>query len=632
MRRKERAPFNGRKDDNFMKKEKNTKIWNCIFMVILVLFPLRHVNYGIDWRDVGYNYLNYLNFGTSHMDSMWMFSTYAATFAGHLMTMLPFGHTLTGLNVYTGLVLSLTAAISYRYVVKRFEIGIIPAFLGELIAECFCWCPTALLYNYLSYFFMVLCVICLEKGLLEKRNFFLVFSGALLGMNVFVRFSNLPEVILIIGVWAVGFLEYRADVSKEGSRGQAVRQTLFRTLYCMSGYLGIVILMLGIMALKYGADAYFQGIMRLLSMPAEASDYTVFSMLYSIYITYIRELYWIVRISFFAVCGLAGAWIGSFAVRKLAGSPRKLWMERMVEIFFSCAAAAGMLVWLYGNDGDGNFASSIFTSYDSMIRPATLFLMFAEVFFLTMVFLPRITLEIKTICGFVLLTLAASSVGSNNGVMSGFNNLFLAAPLILGLLYGFFQKKWEQKERTLPVMPFAAICGVFFLICLIQGLGFAKGFIFAEGTGISGELVKNNSVEVLSGVRLQPDRNKSLTEISEVIEAARLQNAEVLVYGNIPSAAFYLGLTPVFNPWPDLKSYSLDAFGEAMGKMWEDMDEDASYRRMILISKEITNPKVMENESAGFKAKAEKIFETVDKYDYKPLFEDEKFLLFGISF
>ena len=52
------------------------RLLESIFIVILALYPLRHINWGLDLMDTGYNYANHTFMGTEHMDSMWLFSTW----------------------------------------------------------------------------------------------------------------------------------------------------------------------------------------------------------------------------------------------------------------------------------------------------------------------------------------------------------------------------------------------------------------------------------------------------------------------------------------------------------------------------------------------------------------------------
>lgn len=106
------AALRGDKDGN---EENKWLVWteNALLPLILALYPLRHVWMGIDLRDTGYNYANFRYMGLAHMDSMWVFSTYLANVVGHFFSLLPGGDTLLFMNIYTALVVSVTALIAY---------------------------------------------------------------------------------------------------------------------------------------------------------------------------------------------------------------------------------------------------------------------------------------------------------------------------------------------------------------------------------------------------------------------------------------------------------------------------------------------------------------------------------------
>ena len=61
------------------------RLWEFVFVAILVLYPLRHIAWGLDLWDTGYGYANFEYMGTQHMDSMWLFSTYLTTAIGHFL-------------------------------------------------------------------------------------------------------------------------------------------------------------------------------------------------------------------------------------------------------------------------------------------------------------------------------------------------------------------------------------------------------------------------------------------------------------------------------------------------------------------------------------------------------------------
>lgn len=65
------------------------RLWEFVFVAILVLYPLRHIAWGLDLWDTGYGYANFEYMGTQHMDPMWLFSTYLTTAIGHFFSLLP---------------------------------------------------------------------------------------------------------------------------------------------------------------------------------------------------------------------------------------------------------------------------------------------------------------------------------------------------------------------------------------------------------------------------------------------------------------------------------------------------------------------------------------------------------------
>ena len=176
-----------------------------LLTALLVLYPLRHIWLGVELTDSAYSAGNYLYL--EKMNPMWLFSTYLATALGHLFTFLPFGKTLLGLNLYTSLTISLLAVMGYIFFTRRLKYPAFVIFIGEFIAINMCWCPTALLYNYLTFILMSAGIINIFLGLENGKYRYLFVAGVFLGLNVFVRFSNLPEAALILAVWAYGILE-----------------------------------------------------------------------------------------------------------------------------------------------------------------------------------------------------------------------------------------------------------------------------------------------------------------------------------------------------------------------------------------------------------------------------------------
>lgn len=527
-----------------MKKKIRVSFENFIFPLILLLYPLRHVAVGIDLKDTGYNYANFLYMGTDHMDPMWLFSTYLSNCVGHFFSLLPGGDTLLGMNIYTGLILSLTALLSYFFLVKKCGMPFGTVFVGEFAALNLCWCPSAVLYNYLTYLFLTVCVILLYMGLKNDRNGYLIAAGFVLGANVFVRFSNLPEMVLIAGVWA-----YAVICRKKFSK--VVRETCM----CLAGYLCAFLTFLGYIALRYGMDNYVNGIRRLFAMTDTAADYKASSMLLGAFSWYVENLYWVIRIGAFCVLGYI------------------LWMilpDKLKKLkVILCAALAVLCLWfLYSRQ----FAAASFTEYASMLRPSVLFLMLSLLVCLIDVLHPKTQRDRKLFGGFLFLVLLITPIGSNNRLYPAFNNLFLAAPYVLSRLYAFAKCGWQKDfvllrkvKLSFSFFPLKIFLGAFLILFLIQSTGFGVRFIFQESHGIIGRTdscVSGNPA--LAGIRMESDRAAYLQEISDFVEENGMYGREVILYGDIPSMSFYLGMPSAFNPWPDLASYGRDVMKEAL--------------------------------------------------------------------
>ena len=185
-------------------KQKVKKIIYVLFLILLAAYPLRHIWLGVEVTDGGYSAGNFRFL--EHMNPMWLFSTYLANVTGHFLTELPGGDRLMGLNFYTALFISATAVILYLFFTRvvRMEKG--TAFFGEILAVSLCWCPTTILYNYMTYFLFDAAIVSLYMGLVREKRVLMFGAGILLGMNVLVRFPNLTEAALIFSLWYYGWL------------------------------------------------------------------------------------------------------------------------------------------------------------------------------------------------------------------------------------------------------------------------------------------------------------------------------------------------------------------------------------------------------------------------------------------
>ncbi len=636
--------------------EKERVAWyEVFFTIVLFLYPFRHIHIGLDLWDTGYSYANFLYMGLDHMDPMWLFSTYLANAVGHILTLLPGGETLLGMNFYTGLFVSALALIGYYFCTRKLRIPGPVVFLGEFMALSLCWCPTSVLYNYITYVFYLFSVVFLYKGLAERKNKFLFVAGIFLGTNVLVRFSNLAQAAMIVGVWAYALICALEDVKKEEVAGKGrIRAVagktwhyLWRdTLWCLGGYLAALAVSMGYMAIRYGLDAYVQGILQLFTMTEGATDYKPQAMIYALFESYIKNLYWFKRVFTFGAIAFV---IYNFCkiVLKLTKLDNK--NARITSIIRVVGRAMCILIglvmcsWMLKN----NFFSLNYALYHSMQSPVIVFFMLVMILAVVNVLFRPIPKEEKLISGLVLLIIIITSLGSNNGVFPSKNNLFIAAPFALWqfIRIGMEWKQIKIRSLELSLFPLKAVLGVFIGLVLCQSVGFGTRFVFVETRGATDTVAQVTNNEVLQGIRMSPERARWMEEITAYVQEQELQGREVILYGQVPSLSFYLQMPSAFNPWSDLRSFTPARMEESMEQVSNELkglqeaqpDTVASKAPVVIVERNYyesvkgLSPEEIPSDDGGAARKWMLIAEFMDTFGYENTFSNEKFIVFEMK-
>lgn len=316
-----------------------------LFPVILLLYPFLTVNQGLDVADSTYSLTNFQYF--DFMNGTWMVATFLSNVAGWLLMHLPFGETLLGMKCYTTLVQAVTALMVYFGLKKRIAAPLL--FLGEFLALGLCWCPSTILYNYLTYFLMTAAVLLLYRGLTsgraaetasvdrlcvradeckvrgdrketydKSRRLCFVAAGICLGANVAVRMPNVVQAAFILAVWygTVLFDRQRggqADAADAGDTladaggvgDQKVRRAgvgkqplpwgeiFTSTGWCLLGYAAGFGALFAAICIRYGVSAYPDMVRTMFAMTEQAKDYKPSSMLTGMFGDYIKGLYWL---------------------------------------------------------------------------------------------------------------------------------------------------------------------------------------------------------------------------------------------------------------------------------------------------------------------------------------------------
>lgn len=508
-----------------------TVMGEILFPVILLLFPLLKVNQGVDLTDTPYSLGNYRFFAQA--EGVWVLSTFLSNVAGFVLTKLPMGGTMLGMKIYTSLLISAMALLSYRFFKTKMPSWM--AFLGEVATIGFCWCPTGILYNYMTYFFFLMGAIFLFRGLAGSRPICLVIAGVCLGLNVAVRVPNVLEVSLIVALWYYGALKKKSfeQIGKE-------------TGLCVLGFLAAQAVMFAVMSALYGIGAYGEMIAGLFGMAGSASDYTLGEMLLSIWSAYLRGFKWML---YMILCILPG--IPFFMIQK-----EKFPLLRKI-IYCACIA---FLFYVLGKWGMYNFR---YYQKESALQWGVIFLLITIVLCIWTLFTKMMDDEWKLIGCMVLVVVLVTPLGSNNYVWPALNNLFLVAPVTFWLLYRFvlWGREYLDATEKVTLFPVKAMVGGIMIAFLVQSIGIGFGYVFKDGENGEERSVKVENNAVLAGMYTTPLNAETLDEISIFMTEHETEyvGKELILYGDICGLSYYLDKAPaIFTSWPDLDTNSLE--------------------------------------------------------------------------
>ncbi len=580
------------------------RLLEILFVLVLIVYPLRHVTWGVDLWDTGYNYANLTYTGLRYMDDMWFFATYLANVFGHLLTLLPFGGTLVGMNVYTGLVLSALALMGYFFCTRQLQIPATVAFIGEYAALSLSWSPSAVLYHYLTYLFFTAGVMLLYMGLVKERRVFLVLAGICLGANIFVRFPNLTEAALIVTVWAyavVRAIEKRREEGKEASKGFLWKNIWQNTLWCLLGYVCAVGAFLLFLQVRYGISEYVSGVLRLFAMTETASDYQSTSMLKGLIFPYYKLQFYNIGIAVYFAAGavifFGRGLVLSLFEKKTEANEKSSRIVRIIVNVLTAAAfvlvLAALVLRLYRND----FFSGYYFSYDSVYWPAALFLFLTMAISAWNIVRPGSKREERLMGGMLILLLMLSCLGSNNNIYPAINNLYLAAPVTLWQCTRFFfasAKDWKARNAAGALLASAkGVLGVVLAIFLLQAGLFGTSFVFAEATGVQNIGAEVTNVPVLKNVKMSGDKAAAIEGLAAFLAENELDGSEAVFYGKVPSLSFYLELPPAINVWPDLDSYGITVLERDLDRLAGKIDAGEAEKPIV-----IGSMKLLENGAA----------------------------------
>lgn len=573
-----------RKYQNFIEK--------ICFPLILLLYPFLIVNQGLDVADSTYSLTNFQYFGS--MDGTWMVATFLSNAAGWLFMQLPFGQTLLGMKCYTTLVQSAAALLVYFGLRKKIAAPFL--LLGEFLALGLCWCPSTILYNYLTYFLMTAAVLLLYHGLTEvcagKQRLCFIAAGVCLGANVAVRMPNVVQAAFILAVWyGIVMIDRQGSQRSMGERLLPWREIAAVTGWCLLGYMIGFGLPLAAICIRYGVSAYPDMVYTMFAMTEQAVDYKPTSMLTGMFGDYGKGLYWFL---FAGICA-AAAGFAFWARERLYETGRAI--HRITGVIIKTAYVLLLLVLLRFYWGRGMFH---FRYYEygngSIYYPAVLLLLATIAAAALCLIGKKVRAEQKILAAFVLLQIFLTPLGSNNDLYPIINNLFLAAPFLLWVVSDRalassavrYEKEEEKADAGQPrngaVYEFVWLMPMTILILFVtaQSIGFHANFVFQDGIYGEPRDMRVETPEKAAGVYTNLENGTLLGELAAFTREEGFTGRELITYGELPGLYYLLDMPPALSTgWPDLTSYRMTEYKRDLADL--EMEIEAGKEAPVII-------------------------------------------------
>ncbi len=520
-----------------------------IYPIVLLILPLINYDQGVDISDSTYSLGNYMF--ADRLDGMWVISTFLSNKIGSLILKLPGAHQLRFANIYTGLVLSAIALIVY-FVLKD-DIDAKNVFIAEFAAVCFCWIPTGILYNYLSYLFMVAGALLLYKGIVKDDLKILFLAGFILGANVFVRIPNITQMALIVVLWVWGII-YKKNVVK-------------KTVLCIAGYASSLLICIVSIIATFGLDGLSDMISGLAGITSTDKSYTPLAMITGTFKDYIRSFKWfLVILIVFAIGILIYTMIDKIILSRHSEGDNPT-CNTVMLVSAGCFYMAVIAVMIRFFWGRGMFSFRYYEDYTSMYEWGMVTLI-ASLIVDIYVIIRSVKIKddqtdekplLLAVVSLVIIMIAP--LGSNNHTYQNLNNLFLILPITVEICFDCicrFNTMRRNSDRIgiMIGLPFSVMVYALIVVILIQSYGFHLNFVFRDGMRGEKRDCVIEGIKSLEGMHTNKDNAEEISKICSLIEE-RSPN-ELILYGNCPGLTYVTGIpSAMSSSWSDLDSNPL---------------------------------------------------------------------------
>ena len=562
---------------NFLKKNRNMAGILFYFLVIFyVVWAIPYINKGVDITDVGYYLTKYRYIFDSDINVR-AGSILLTEIVGGFIYRFTTDYQMLIVNIAGWLCYFVSGILVYNTVKreKRDAVALLMVIVGMMYSLS--WIRS-FNYNSLSMLIQIIIIVLLLNAIKSDKNIYIIISGILLGINVFVRFPNaLQGVLGLLLFWNYGI--------KKSDWKQALKKFAIFFTGALAGGLaaaGIACYFLGFQGV---IDSFFE---ILKETSQTSSGHGLNNMLQRVYDGLeLGVQMWIVKLLI-----LTAILFVFFTFSKHKSERIKKWGFCFLYIL------AGVLAirWGWG-------FQEAHVMYEMM---ASFFIISSFFLMLT----PKLNCFQSTMAFVILVSEVVLTIGTDNGWY--YQSVFVIFPLSAVTLLWYCYWNVCKEKQYIRIM----VC---FMLLVITSFGVKYMTTNVYRDSAYEELVAEADISVLKGMKTTPEKAAALEELQRELCALEDEYSTMAVLGDCPIAYTFTELEPCFsNPWPDLQSFRFEKFQEEI-----DMKISKKEYPVILFANfDQDNYEMMDMEKKAY------LQNIVDENEYKIQYESKNFKIY----
>lgn len=575
-----------------------------ILIGMCIILPFIGINKGLDVTDTGY-IINSYKFVYSNPDSI-NFAIIFTSMFGNIISKL-----LTLINVPTYLGLRIVASIASLctcFIVVKFlkvyfdeKILIIGSIFTLLLARGHI---SILMYNNLSAFVGTIICIFLMKGIIYEKNKYIFLSGILLGINIFIRISNLVQLVILFGIIYYG-------VQTKNIRNMVRSIGIF-----LAGMLSSVITSVIFLVNIFG-EKRLMSMVNIYSKEAMKSkdSHSIFDSIKINFNQGINGVFWITLL--FAL---------SIILYYIFKNNKRI-IDNIRNIYFLFILIPLIfIVFKYIGLDKVIVFNKIYKLFYSVYQPFSIAVAFFSILVLTNCFFTKgSSIDENTILIIAFLLMIAMPIGSNQGFAILYQSFYIQAPLLACYIWRIISKKNVNVKEIFQNSMIILICVYLTLMLLCRNIT----YVYRDNSINDKYSIKNDK---LRGIKTNKQRANDVEEVINSIDKYVDSNRKLITYGSIPLFSYLLDMSPFFdgfNGWIEMDQLSVESMKNSL--------ENTKEYPLIIISNVGTNnsiwpdnqTKIIMDEIKKSDVKYELINNYICENNYERVFENDSFTVYA---